>query len=50
MTERHQAVEMAEIQTGYAKMLSWQKGEPWVGPEDKALLVPEGELQSGLGI
>lgn len=42
MTERHQDVEVAEIQTGYAKMLSWQKGEPWVDPEDKALLGSRG--------
>lgn len=42
MTEHRQGMEMAEIQAGYAKMWSWQKGEPWVGPEDKALLGSRG--------
>lgn len=42
MTEHRQGMEMAEIQAGYAKMWSRQKGEPWVGPEDKALLGSRG--------
>lgn len=47
MTEHHQGVEMAEIQTGYAKMLLWQ--EEWA-LRTRLCWVPEGELQSGLNI